>query len=114
MSTISPYGTLSYGDKSALHQWQAAHEFRHLTYVKEMGRRGNAVTTTLLSGPIDSNWWGRHASAHAALIRSLAGNPLNSTVSLAAGWHNEQEFYGWMQRHTLLHRYTDEQLGLVN
>lgn len=114
MTTISPYGTLSYGDESALRQWQQAHDSRHLTYVKEMGRRGKAVTTTILSGPIDHNWWGRHASAHSALNRVLGPNSLYNTVSLSAGWANEHEFYDWMQRHTLLHRYTDEQLGLVN
>lgn len=114
MPTISPHGTLNYDDESSLHQWQAAHDMRHTTYVKEMARRGNAITTTVLSGKIDKDWWGRHASAHSALNRILGADPLHNSVSLSAGWANEHEFYDWMQRHTLLHRYTDQQLGLVN
>ena len=101
-------------DHASILQWQMAHERRHITYVKEMARRGNAVTTTVLSGKIDDDWFGRHATAHQALARVIGANSLTSTVNLSAGWKNEPQFYDWMQRHTLLHRYTDEQLELVN
>jgi len=111
MSLLTPFGTLEYGDADTMKNWIGPHAIRHMTYVKEMGRRGRAIQTVVLDGQLDSDWFGRHWLNHKAI-----GQLTDATSSLATinhQWTNENEFYTWHRAHNLVHAKEERAMGMV-
>lgn len=112
MPTISPFGTLDYDDAGSIRQWQMAHDMRHITYAKEMGRRGNAITTPILSGAIDADWRGRHMQNHLALLRIMGPDQSFALTALEQDWSTKDKFYDWHRFHNLIHSKIDALLAI--
>lgn len=112
VSVITPFGTISYGDKASIAAWQSAHLFRHAAYVQAMRKAGKNVQGTTLDGPIDSDWFGRHLLNHAALARSDTGDVSYAVTILEREWKDEAAFYQWHRTHTLMHKKLDRDLGI--
>lgn len=110
MSLLTLFGTLEFGDETALKDWSGAHAIRHLTLDKEMARQQMAVATVTLFGELDDDWFGRHWLKHRSL--NQVKNAGTSLSSFEHGWRNENEFYTWHRAHNRAHVNIERALGI--
>lgn len=109
MPSIDVYQYISYKDQPAVQAFLQAHAARHSLYQQIAQRAGlNFANTNLTTYP-DDDWFNRHYNVHVELNQLVQPDPtLNITDLTNYAWDSDDDFYQWMQSHTLMHRRIDE------
>jgi len=113
MPSLSQYANIQLEDQDGLQAWLLAHRFRHQTYAYAASHAGVSTPPYDFQTYPDDDWFARHASAHLALISFMApDSSIDLTILSNFTWDNDQDFYTWMQMHTLIHMRLDEGFGI--
>jgi len=111
---LTPFGDLIFGDDRGLKPWMFAHDQRHRIEMRAIGAQGVALPYAGLTEHLNSDWFQRHMTYHAAMLRYFAPDETTSTQLLEMEWDNAQNFQVWHQMHNDLHSHVDVSLGISN
>jgi hypothetical protein len=102
------------GDSAEREQFIAAHDQRHRTYKLAASRLGLALSSCLLTGTMDEDWFARHLLCHMAHQRIFPRQVTQSSTMLEMPpADDENALYSWMRRHALIHAALDAAYGVV-
>lgn len=112
MPSLDTYGDLSFDDDIGMQAFLQAHAARHSSYQQAAELAGLAFANTNLTEYPDADWFQRHYVTHVELGTLAVPDPtLNLQTLVDVNWDNADDFYTWMQMHTLIHQKIDQYFG---
>lgn len=119
MATIyaqSPHSELffKFGDKAGEANFIFWHQMRHRTYDLIASKNGNSFPALDLTGPVNDDWFYRHAVRHASHRRLLGATKGFNTYGLPrVNWKSSNRQADWLRLHALDHADLDAFYGLT-
>jgi hypothetical protein len=115
MPSLFLYANTQLNDKNSLDCFLLAHAFRHQSYAYAASLQGVSTGSYNFQTYPDDTWFQNHAMAHYNLQSFAAPDQtIDLNVLTQYTWDNEDDFYTWMQMHTLIHTRLDEGLEIFD
>jgi len=109
MPTLDIYAQTSFKDRIGLLMFLQAHQSRHDSFVQAAALQNLNIPASDFSTYPDDDWFNRHYNVHiqlTTLVQPTANISIQNLYDYS--WDNEDDFYTWMQTHTLVHQQLDQ------
>jgi hypothetical protein len=101
---VTPFGDVEYGNVQSILYWLDAHDVRHHTERQALIEKHSiSLSAFPMTGPVNSEWFGRHALAHLAYAPFGRPNASVARLDLEHQWDSPANFYHWHQVHNESH-----------